>query len=560
MIVFKQKHEKATLVFFVFSVSIKLRGFTMTKEAIAKEIESGLAAVGIEFGSTRIKAVLIDSEKNPAASGGFTWENSLADGIWTYSLEEVHNGIVTAFAELKKDVQDKFGVKLTKLKALGISAMMHGYLAFDKDNNLLVPFRTWRNTITGQASKELTELFNYPCPERWSISHYYQAILNKEPHVPQVAFFTTLAGYAHFMLTGKKVLGTGDASGMFPIDANTGDYDKSMVAKFDEVAASKGAPKKILDLLPKAIPAGTDAGTLTKEGAIWLDPTGELSDGILCAPPEGDAGTGMVATNAVAPRTGNISAGTSVFAMVVLEKALSKAYPGVIDIVTTPDGKPTAMVHVNTCTAEFNKWVGIMGEAAKLLGADFDMRKLYDTILGSAKDGDKDCGGVYTINYISGEGVTDFSEGRPMVVRSQDAKFNLANFMRSQFYSAVGTLRLGMDVLFDENVKIDSITGHGGYFKTEGVGLETMAAAMHTPISAMATAGEGGPWGMALLASYASDTKGKNLGDWLESEVFASAQKKTVAPDPADVEGFDKWLEGYKASLKAERTAVESLK
>lgn len=560
MIVFRQKHGKATLVFFVFSVSIKLRGFTMTKEAIAKEIESGLAAVGIEFGSTRIKAVLIDSEKNPAASGGFTWENSLADGIWTYSLEEVHNGIVTAFAELKKDVQNKFGVKLTKLKALGISAMMHGYLAFDKDNNLLVPFRTWRNTITGQASKELTELFNYPCPERWSISHYYQAILNKEPHVPQVAFFTTLAGYAHFMLTGKKVLGTGDASGMFPIDANTGDYDKSMVAKFDEVAASKGAPKKILDLLPKAIPAGTDAGTLTKEGAMWLDPTGELSDGILCAPPEGDAGTGMVATNAVAPRTGNISAGTSVFAMVVLEKALSKAYPGVIDIVTTPDGKPTAMVHVNTCTAEFNKWVGIMGEAAKLLGADFDMRKLYDTILGSAKDGDKDCGGVYTINYISGEGVTDFSEGRPMVVRSQDAKFNLANFMRSQFYSAVGTLRLGMDVLFDENVKIDSMTGHGGYFKTEGVGLETMAAAMHTPISAMATAGEGGPWGMALLASYASDTKGKNLGDWLESEVFASAQKKTVAPDPADVEGFDKWLEGYKASLKAERTAVESLK
>ena len=532
----------------------------MTKEAVAKEIENGLAAVGIEFGSTRIKAVLIDSEKNPAASGGFTWENSLIDGIWTYSLEEIHNGIVTAFAELKKDVQEKYGIKLTKLKALGISAMMHGYLAFDKDNNLLVPFRTWRNTITGQASKELTELFNYPCPERWSISHYYQAILKKEPHVPQVDFFTTLAGYAHFMLTGKKVLGTGDASGMFPIDANTGDYDKAMVEKVDAIATPKGAPKKLLELLPKAIPAGTDAGTLTKEGALWLDPTGELTDGILCAPPEGDAGTGMVATNAVAPRTGNISAGTSVFAMVVLEKALSKAYPGVIDIVTTPDGKPTAMVHVNTCTAEFNKWVGIIGEAAKLLGADFDTGKLYDTILGSAKDGDKDCGGVYTINYISGEGVTDFSEGRPMVVRSQDSKFTLANFMRSQFYSAVGTLRLGMDVLFNENVKIDSMTGHGGYFKTEGVGLETMAAAMHTPISAMATAGEGGPWGMALLASYAADTKGKNLGDWLESEVFASAQKKTVAPDAADAAGFDKWLEGYKASLKAERTAVESLK
>ncbi len=532
----------------------------MTKEEIAKEIEAGGASVGIEFGSTRIKAVLIDSEKNPQASGGFTWENSLADGIWTYSLQEVENGIRTAYAELKADVKQKFGVKLSKLKALGISAMMHGYLAFDKNDNLLVPFRTWRNTITGQASRELTELFNYPVPERWSISHYYQAILKNEPHVPSVEFITTLAGYVHFMLTGQKVLGTGDASGMFPIDANTGDYDKSMAEKFDALAAKKGVSKKLLDILPKAIPAGKEAGNLTKAGAAWLDPDGDLAEGVLCAPPEGDAGTGMVATNAVAPRTGNVSAGTSVFAMVVLEKALSKAYPGVIDIVTTPDGKPTAMVHVNTCTAEFNKWVGIMGEAAKFLGAEFDTGKLYDTILGSARDGDKDCGGVYTINYISGEGVTDFSEGRPMVVRSQDAKFNLANFMRSQIYSAVGTLRLGMDVLFNENVKIDSMTGHGGYFKTEGVGLETMAAAMHTPISAMETAGEGGPWGMALLAAYAADTKGKNLGDWLESEVFASAQKKTVAPDVADVAGFDKWLEGYKSALKAERTAVENIK
>lgn len=532
----------------------------MTKETVAGEIENGMAALGIEFGSTRIKAVLIDSQNNPVAQGGFTWENSLADGIWTYSLEEVHNGIVTAFAELKKDVQEKYGVKLCKLKALGISAMMHGYLAFDKDNKLLVPFRTWRNTITGKASKELTELFNYPCPERWSISHYYQAILNKEPHVPQVAFLTTLAGYAHFMLTGKKVLGTGDASGMFPIDAETGNYDKAMVEKFNKLSAEKGIAKDILSLLPQAIPAGTDAGRLTKEGALWLDPAGDLKDGILCAPPEGDAGTGMVATNAVAPRTGNISAGTSVFAMVVLEKALSKAYPGVIDIVTTPDGKPTAMVHVNTCTAEYNKWVELFAEAAKLLGADFNTGKLYDTILGSAAKGDKDCGGVYTVNYISGEGVTDFSEGRPMVIRSQDAKFNLANFMKSQIYSAVATLRLGMDVLFAENVKIDSMTGHGGFFKTEGVGLETMAAAMHTPISAMATAGEGGPWGMALLASYAADTKGKNLGDWLETEVFASAQKKTIKPDAEDTAGFDKWLEGYKASLKAERTAVENIK
>ena len=532
----------------------------MTKENIAREIENGQAVLGIEFGSTRIKAVLIDSEKNPVAQGGFTWENSLADGIWTYSLDEIHGGIVSAYSELKKDVLEKYGVKLSNLKALGISAMMHGYLAFDRENNLLVPFRTWRNTITGGASKKLTELFNYPCPERWSISHYYQAILNNEAHVPQVDFFTTLAGYAHFMLTGKKVLGVGDASGMFPIDAETGDYDKSMAGKFDSLVEGKGSAKKLLELLPKAIPAGTDAGKLTKEGALWLDPTGELAEGILCAPPEGDAGTGMVATNAVAPRTGNISAGTSVFAMVVLEKALSKAYPGIIDIVTTPDGKPTAMVHVNTCTAEYNKWVELIGEAARLLGAEFSTGKLYDTILGCAKDGAKDCGGVYTVNYISGESVTDFCEGRPMVVRSQDSKLNLANFMRSQIYSAVATLRLGMDVLFAENVKIDSMTGHGGYFKTEGVGLETMAAAMHTPVSAMETAGEGGPWGMALLASYTADAKGKNLGDWLETEVFAGAQKKTVKPDAADVAGFDRWLEGYKSALKAERTAVENVK
>lgn len=532
----------------------------MSKEEISKEIENGLAALGIEFGSTRIKAVLIDSKNNPIAQGDFTWENSLVDGIWTYSLEEIHNGIKTAYAQLKKDVQNNYNVQLKKLKALGISAMMHGYLAFDKNNNLLVPFRTWRNTITEEASKKLTELFNYPCPERWSISHFYQAILKNESHIPQVDFFTTLAGYAHFMLTGNKVLGIGDASGMFPIDAETGDYDNSMIEKFNSLDEVKKFSKNILDLLPKAIPAGANAGKLTKEGALWLDPTGELSEGIICAPPEGDAGTGMVATNAVAPRTGNISAGTSVFAMVVLEKSLSKAYPGIIDIVTTPDGKPTAMVHVNTCTAEYNKWVEMIGEAAELLGAEFDISKLYNLILGSAKNGDKDCGGIYTINYISGEGVTNFNEGRPIIVRSQDAKFNLANFMRSHFYSAVATLRLGMDVLFSENVKIDSLTGHGGYFKTEGVGLEIMAAAMHTPISAMSTAGEGGPWGMALLASYAADSKGRNLESWLETEVFSKTQKKTVSPNSTDVEGFNKWLEGYKMTLKIEQTAVENIK
>lgn len=533
----------------------------MTKEKIAEEIINGRSTLGIEFGSTRIKAVLINSDKEPIASGAFDWENSLVDGIWTYSLEEIHTGISTAFMNMKEDVQKNYGVKLTKLAAMGISAMMHGYLAFDKNENILVPFRTWRNTITGEASQKLTELFNYPIPERWSIAHLYQAILNNEKHVPNITFFTTLSGYAHWMLTGEKVLGVGDASGMFPIDEQTGDFNKNFIAQFDALIAEKKLPWKLADLFPKVLPAGAKAGTLTKEGAAWLDPEGTLEAGILMAPPEGDAGTGMAATNAVAPRTGNVSAGTSVFAMVVLEKALSKAYPGVIDIVTTPDGKPTAMAHVNTCTAEYNKWIGIIADAAKLLGADFDTGKLYDTILGCAKEGDKDCGGVYSLNYISGESVTGFSEGRPMVVRTQNCNFTLQNFIRSQIYSAVATLRLGMDVLFDEEkVQIDSLTGHGGFFKTEGVGLETMAAAMHTPISAMSTAGEGGPWGMALLAAYTADSKNKNLGDWLNDEVFASAQIKTVAPDAKDAEGFNKWLVGFKQTLKAERAAVDNLK
>lgn len=527
---------------------------------IVKEITEGKATVGIEYGSTRIKAVLIDSAMNPIAGGDFEWENSLVDGIWTYSLDEIHNGIVTAYANLKKDVEAKYDVKLTKIRAMGISAMMHGYLAFDKNGKLLVPFRTWRNTITGQASKELTDLFNFPVPERWSIAHLYQAILNNEEHIARLDFFTTLAGYAHWMMTGKKVLGTGDASGMFPIDSNTGNYDLVMAERFDSNKKVKAAlGKKLMDLLPEVLPAGKDAGHLTKEGALWLDPTGELEEGVLMAPPEGDAGTGMAATNAVSPRTGNISSGTSVFAMVVLEKPLYKAYPGVIDIVTTPDGKPTAMAHANTCTSEYNKWVDVIAEAAALLGADFTKGQLYDAVLGSAKNGDKDCGGVYTVNYISGESITGFTEGRPLVTRTQDAAFNLANFMRSQVYSAVATLRIGMDILFDEEkVKIDSLTGHGGFFKTEGVGLETMAAAMHTPISAMSTAGEGGPWGMALLASYAADTKGLALGQWLESQVFACAKKTTVAPNREDVEGFNKWMVGYRKVLEVERAAVKS--
>ncbi len=533
----------------------------MTKEEIKKEIEGGQACLGIEFGSTRIKAVLIDSVAEPIAGGAFDWENSLVDGIWTYSLEEIHTGISTAFAEMKKDVETKYGVKLTKLKSLGISAMMHGYLAFDKDGKLLVPFRTWRNTITAAASKELSDLFNYPIPERWSIAHLYQAVLNKEEHVPSVAFFTTLAGYVHWVLTGQKVLGVGDASGMFPIDAATGDYNKNFIEKFNGLVAKYSFPWKLENLLPKVLPAGTEAGRLTKEGAAWLDKDGTLESGILLAPPEGDAGTGMTATNSVAERTGNVSAGTSVFAMIVLEKPLSKAYNGLIDIVSTPDGKPAAMAHANNCTGEYDKWIKLFGEAAELLGAKFSKGELYDKLLGASISADRDAGGLLPYNYISGESMTGFSEGRPLFVREQNAKFNVANFMLSQLYTALGALRTGMDILFDkEQVKIDRLTGHGGFFKTQGVGLPIMAAAMHTAVSALSTAGEGGPWGMALLAAYAADKQGLSLSEWLNKNAFASAKAETVEPKKEDVEGFNTFFARYTKALPVEKAAVECLK
>ena len=530
----------------------------MTKD----EISAGKAVVGIEFGSTRIKAVLIDSTCAPVASGAFDWENSLVDGVWTYSLDEIHTGITTAFANLKKDVQDKYGVRMTKLAAMGISAMMHGYLAFGKDGKLLVPFRTWRNTITGQASRKLSDLFDYPIPERWSIAHLYQAVLNGEAHVKDVSFFTTLAGYAHWMLSGEKVLGVGDASGMFPIDDKTGDFNAQFVRMFDELVADKKFSWKLSDLFPKVLPAGADAGRLTAEGAKWLDPTGELEPGALMAPPEGDAGTGMVATNSVAARTGNVSAGTSVFAMVVLEKALSKSYSGKIDIVSTPDGKPAAMAHANNCTGEYDKWIKLFGDAARTLGADFSKGKLYDTLLELALKGDKDCGGLIPFNYISGESMTGMESGRPLFVRTQKANFTLANFIRAQLFTALGALRTGMDILFDEEkVRLDRLTGHGGFFKTAGVGLPVMAAAMHTPVSALSTAGEGGPWGMALLAAFTLDggAKKQPLPDWLNKKAFASAKVQTVQPDKADIDGFNAFFANYKKALPVERAAVDNL-
>lgn len=530
---------------------------------IKKEIDEGKAVLGIEFGSTRIKAVLVNTMHEPVASGAFDWENSLVDGIWTYSLDEVHQGIVAAFADLKKNVSEKYGVNLASIAAMGVSAMMHGYLAFDREMNLLVPFRTWRNTITQEASRILSDQFNYPVPERWSIAHLFQAMLNKEEHVSKIDFLTTLAGYAHYMLCGQKVLGVGDASGMFPIDSSSLSYDQDMVSHFDSLVEAEGYGWKLEELLPKVLCAGENAGTMTEAGAKWLDPTGELKCGCLMAPPEGDAGTGMTATNSVAPRTGNVSAGTSVFAMVVLEKPLSKTYSGKIDMVTTPDGKPCAMAHANNCTGEYDKWIKLFGEAAQLLGAQFTKDQLYAAVLGSAKNGAKDGGGLVPFNYISGESITGFSEGRPLFVRAQDAEFNLANFMRSQVYTSLGALRAGMDILFEnEKVHLDSLTGHGGFFKTEDVGLPVMAGAMHTPVTVMSTAGEGGPWGMALLAAYAvakSEGKDLPLGDWLNKEVFALAQTKTVMPLKEDEEGFNAFYARYCKALAVEKAAVENI-
>lgn len=529
-------------------------------DAIKNLIESGNAIVGIEFGSTRIKAVLIDETNAPVAQGSHTWENSLVDGIWTYSQEEIIAGLQSAYSDLKSDVQKKFGVALKKIRALGISAMMHGYLAFDKNGTLLVPFRTWRNTITGEASEKLSSLFCYPIPERWSISHLYQAILNKEPHVKDISFFTTLAGFIHWKLTGQKVLGIGDASGMFPIDTAAKNYNKNFIEKFDNLVADKKFAWKLEDLLPKVLLAGEDAGTLTADGAKLLDPTGELEAGAKLAPPEGDAGTGMIATNSVAKRTGNVSAGTSVFAMVVLEKDLSKAYNGLIDLVTTPDGALVAMAHANNCMGEFDHWVNLFDEVLKATGCNVDKGTLYGTLLKAALEGDKDCGGLLPFNYLSGESITGLTEGRPLFVRTQHANFTMPNFIRAQLFTALGALRTGMDILFDkENVKIDSLTGHGGFFKTAGTGLTVMSAALHTPVSALETAGEGGPWGMAVLASYLVNGGGKTLDAWLAEKVFATSKKTTVSPKQDDVEGFNKFFARYTKGLAIEKAAIENI-
>ena len=528
---------------------------------VKNTIAAGKAVLGIEFGSTRIKAVLIDENNAPIASGSHEWENQLVDNIWTYSLDAIWAGLQDAYAQMAADVKKQYDVEVEKLAGLGFSAMMHGYMVFDENDEILVPFRTWRNSITGPASEELTKLFNFHIPQRWSIAHLYQAILNGEDHVSKIKFQTTLEGYIHWKLTGEKVLGIGEASGMFPVDMNTKDYNQTMVDQFDALIADRKLPWKLRDIFPKVLVAGENAGTLTAEGAKLLDPTGKLQAGVPVCPPEGDAGTGMVATNSVKVRTGNVSAGTSVFGMVVLEKDLSKAYDE-IDIVTPPTGYPVAMAHCNNCTSDLNAWVGLFKEFAEAFGMDVDMNKLFGTLYNKALEGDAECGGLLAYNYFSGEHITGFEEGRPMFVRTPESKFNLANFMRVNLFAALSVLKTGLDILFkQEGVQADKIYGHGGLFKTKGVGQGILAAALNTPVSVMETAGEGGAWGIALLASYMVNKKeGETLDDFLADEVFHGETGVEMQPDPKDVEGFDEYLKRYKAGLPIERAAVDSLK
>lgn len=523
-------------------------------------IEQGKAILGIEFGSTRIKAVLVDERGNTLASGSHSWENRFDNGIWTYTLDDIWNGLRDCYSDMRRDVKEKYGVSVTCLAAIGFSAMMHGYLAFDKEGELLVPFRTWRNTITEEAAKALTEAFDYNIPQRWSISHLYQAILNGEDHVPEVAFITTLAGYVHWKLTGRKVIGVGDASGMFPIDTATGDYSAPMIERFGELTASKNYGWRLRDILPEVLSAGMEAGELTVEGVALLDASGELKPGVPLCPPEGDAGTGMVATNSVAKRTGNISAGTSIFAMVVLEKELSRVYPE-IDLVTTPDGALVGMVHCNNCTSEINAWVNMFKEFYELMGQKPDMNELFTKLYSIALDGDADCGGLVSYNYVSGEPVTGFDKGAPLFVRTAGDRFTLGNVMRMHLYSAFAALKTGLDILFkEEHVEVDEMLGHGGYFKTEKVGQSFAAAAIHAPVSVMETAGEGGAWGAALLAAYMiGRAPDQDLAEYLSGVIFAGNKGSRMEPAEEDAAGFERFMERYRKGLPIEKAAVEYL-
>ena len=533
---------------------IKAKGENTMNETAKEAIKAGKAVLGIEFGSTRIKAVLVDVSHTPIAMGTYDWENRLENNIWTYSLEDIWKGLQGCYKSLADDVEAKYGEKLTTLGALGFSGMMHGYMPFNAEGELLVPFRTWRNTMTEEACKKLIPVFHFNIPQRWSIAHLYQAILSGEEHVKDIAFFTTLAGYIHWKLSGEKVLGIGEAAGMFPIDSTIMDFDQKMLDQFDGL---HNFDWKIRDILPKVLVAGEPAGVLTAEGARLLDPTGTLQPGAPMCPPEGDAGTGMVATNSVAVRTGNVSAGTSIFAMIVLEKAMEKVHEE-IDMVTTPDGMPVAMVHCNNCTSDLNAWVNLFGECAESFGVKIDKNELYGVLYRKALEGAADCGGVTAYNYFSGEPITGLDAGRPMVVRTPDADFSLANFMRSHLYSAVATLKIGMDILLkEEHVAVDSLMGHGGFFKTPVVGQRVMAAGMNAPITVMDTASEGGAWGIAILAAFMKEKKdGETLSSYLNGKIFAGQTGTTLKPEPEDVKGFEAFLEEYKKLLPAEKAAV----
>ena len=515
------------------------------------------AVLGIELGSTRIKAVLIDENHLPIASGSYAWENDLVDGVWVYPLEKAVAGVRTCYSNLRQDVEKKFGQTLTRVSAIGISGMMHGYLVFDKDGKQIAPFRTWRNTITGPAAAELMELFKFNIPQRWSIAHLYQAILNKESHVKDIAKLTTLSGYIHSLLTGENAMGVGEVSGMFPYDDEAGDFDTARIAQFDELVKPYGFPWKLRDILPTVKRAGEQAGYLTETGAALLDETGALEAGIPFCPPEGDAGTGMVATGAILPRTGSISAGTSAFSLQVLERPLKKCYPE-IDVVATPSGKTVAMAHTNTCTSEIDAWVNLIADAARTMGWNVDMNELYPTLFRKALEGDADCSGIIAFNYFAGEPLTATETGRPMLVRLPDSKMTIANFMRSQLYGAIATLKIGMDMLAsEEHVESDRLLGHGGFFKTPGVGQQIMADALNVPITTMETAGEGGPWGMALLAAYMlRKAEGETMEDYLTNRVFSTAKSSCIQPDPAGVAGFHAYLNRYITCLPAQNAAA----
>lgn len=526
----------------------------------AEKIRAGKTSLGIEFGSTRIKAVLIDDTYTTIAAGDYGWASHLEDGLWSYSQEEIWTGLQTAYAALAKDVENAYGEKLTRVGRIGFSAMMHGYLAFDKNGELLVPFRTWQNTNTSEAHEKLSELFQYNIPERWSIAHLYQAVLNDEEHIGKVDFFTTLAGYVHWKLTGKKVLGVGDASGMFPIDPTTHTYETEFIEKFNAIPEVAAQPWKLVDLLPEPLVAGTPAGTLTEEGAKLLDPTGTLQPGITFAPPEGDAGTGMVATNSVRVRTGNVSAGTSIFAMVVLEHKLERLHPEV-DLVTTPAGDLAGMSHANNFTSDLNAWVGLFGQFAAAIGTPVDAGTLYGTLFRAAiaDDVDSSCGGLINYPFRSGEFLAGLPEGRPLFARGPEARMSLGNFMRAQLFSAFSPVKIGMDVMTkDEGVAVDSLVGHGGIFTTPKVAQKILAAAFDTPIKVMSTAAEGGAWGMAVLADYLWHAD-QPLDEFLDARVFADAASTTENPDENDVAGFEEFFDRFRKGLPIEHVAIESI-